>query len=90
MALDIAEPNIINPDDIDPHYDWDRAIPAPGHTGVDFEQRVDFRRLHDYRLGSVRKALANSELGALLCFDVNNIRYMTSTVIGEWSTASII
>ncbi len=85
MAPDIAEPHIIDPDEIDPHYDWDHAIPAPGHTGVDFEQRVDFRRLHNYRLGRARRALANSDLGALLCFDVNNIRYMTSTVIGEWS-----
>ncbi len=29
-------------------------------------------------------ALEKSELGALLVFDVNNIRYITSTKIGEW------
>ncbi len=29
-------------------------------------------------------ALEKSELGALLVFDVNNIRYLTSTKIGEW------
>ena len=29
-------------------------------------------------------ALENSDLGALLVFDVNNIRYITSTKIGEW------
>ena len=29
-------------------------------------------------------ALDKSELGALLVFDVNNIRYITSTKIGEW------
>jgi Xaa-Pro dipeptidase len=86
MALDIPDPRIITPGDVtDPRYDWSRPIPAPGHTGVDFEERVDFRRLHGYRLGQTRWALKNSELGALLCFDVNNIRYMTSTVIGEWS-----
>jgi Xaa-Pro aminopeptidase len=85
MPMDLPEPRIINPDHIDPHYDWDRAIPAPGHTGVDFEERVNFRRLHDYRLGRSRQALKNSGLGALLCFDNNNIRYLTSTVIGEWS-----
>jgi Xaa-Pro dipeptidase len=85
MALDISDPKIVTPDQIDPHYNWDRAIPAPGHTAVDFEERVNFRRLHDYRLGRTRMALANSDLGALLCFDVNNIRYITSTVIGEWS-----
>ena len=31
-----------------------------------------------------KQALENSELGALLVFDVNNIRYITSTKIGEW------
>ena len=30
---------------------WSRSIAAPGHSAVDFEQRVDFRRRHDDRLG---------------------------------------
>ena len=79
------EPIIVRPDDIDPHHDWKRPLQAPGHTQVDFEERVDFRRLHDYRLARTRAALANSGLGALLCFDQHNIRYTTSTVIGEWA-----
>jgi len=79
------EPKIIRPDDIDPHHKWDRPLPAPGHTQVDFEERIDFRRLHDYRLARTRAALGNSGLGALLCFDQHNIRYTTSTVIGEWA-----
>jgi len=80
-----SEPRIIKPDDIDPHYKWDRPIGAPGHTQVDFEERINFRRLHDYRLARTRAALANSGLGALLSFDQHNIRYTTSTVIGEWA-----
>ena len=79
------EPKIIKPDDVNPHYKWDRPIGAPGHTQVDFEERVNFRRLHDYRLARTRAALANSGLGALLSFDQHNIRYTTSTVIGEWA-----
>ena len=79
------EPTIVKPDDIDPHHNWNRPLPAPGHNQVDFEERVNFRRLHDYRLARTRAALANSGLGALLCFDQNNIRYTTSTVIGEWA-----
>ncbi|HET8874891.1 MAG TPA: M24 family metallopeptidase [Casimicrobiaceae bacterium] len=79
------EPTIVRPDDIDPHHRFDRPLAAPGHTQVDFEQRVDFRRLHDYRLARTRAALAHSDLGALLCFDQHNIRYITSTVIGEWA-----
>ena len=80
-----AEPKRIRPDDVDPHHDWTRPLQAPGRTQVDFEERVNFRRLHDYRLARVRAALSNSGLGALLCFDQHNIRYTTSTVIGEWA-----
>ena len=71
-------------DALAPHWNWDRAIPAPGHTNVDFEGRVDFRRLQRYRLARARAALDASQCGALLLFDVNNIRYVTSTKIGEW------
>src|SRR6266446_1777452 len=73
------------PDAIDPKHRWDRPIQAPGHTQVDFEERVDFRRLHGYRLGRTRGALAKSGLGALLLFDQYNIRYISGTVIGEWA-----
>jgi Xaa-Pro aminopeptidase len=79
------EPIIIHPGDIDPRYQWDRPIQAPGPMQVDFEERVDFRRLHTYRLARVRQALSHSGLGALLCFDQHNIRYTTSTVIGDWA-----
>jgi len=61
------------------------ATPAPGRMHVDFEERVDFRRLHEYRLGRARQALENRDLGAMLAFDMNNIRYLTSTHIGEWA-----
>ena len=72
-------------DDLDPRWNWDRPLAAPGRTNVDFEERVDFRRLHRYRVSRARQALAGSDLGAVLCFDNNNIRYLTSSVIGEWS-----
>jgi Xaa-Pro aminopeptidase len=57
-------------------------LPAPGHMGVDFEQRVDFGRLRDYRLFRARQTLGSSECGALLLFDFYNIRYTTQTWIG--------
>jgi Xaa-Pro aminopeptidase len=74
----------IRSDDVQPRYDWGRHLPALGTMGIDFEERVNYRRLHDYRLGRARRALEASDLGALLLFDVNNIRYLTSTKIGEW------
>ncbi|GAA3533291.1 M24 family metallopeptidase [Nonomuraea rosea] len=57
-------------------------LPAPGHMGVDYEQRVDFDRLRDHRLRRARAALEGSECGAFLLFDFYNIRYVTQTWIG--------
>src|SRR4051794_40682872 len=59
-----------------------RPLAAPGHMGVDYEQRVDFARLRDYRLGRAKESLAASECGAFLLFDFYNIRYTTQTWIG--------
>lgn len=85
MVARVSARKTISPEDIDPRHDWTRPLGAPGVMNVDFEERVDFRRLHRYRLGRARQALQKSELGALLVFDNNNIRYITSTAIGEWA-----
>jgi len=50
--------------------------------GVDYEERVDFARLRDYRVGRANAALESSECGAFLLFDFYNIRYTTQTWIG--------
>jgi Xaa-Pro aminopeptidase len=52
---------------------------------VDWEQRVNFDRLRADRLARARRALEASALGSVLLFDQNNIRYVTSTHIGEWA-----
>ena len=57
-------------------------LPAPGHMGVDYEQRVDFDRLRRYRLARAKASLESSECGAFLLFDFYNIRYTTQTWIG--------
>ena len=59
-----------------------RPLSAPGHMGVDYEERVDFDRLRRYRIGRAREALEGSECGAFLLFDFYNIRYTTQTWIG--------
>lgn len=56
-----------------------------GSMAVDWEARTDFDRLRRDRLARAKQALAGSELGALLCFDFNNIRYLTATHIGTWA-----
>jgi len=79
------DPLQIRAEDINPRYNWGRHLPVLGTMGVDFEERVDYRRMHRYRLGRAQAALEASDLGALLLFDDNNIRYVTSTKIGEWA-----
>src|SRR5580704_14633819 len=77
-------PHLIRPEHLEPYWRWDRAIPSHGHMSVDFERRIDFDRLRHYRLARARAALKASGCGALLLFDVNNIRYVSGTKIGEW------
>jgi Xaa-Pro aminopeptidase len=61
-------------------------IASRGATmAVDWEQRIDFAKLRSDRLARAQDALERSDLGALLLFDPNNIRYVTSTHIGEWA-----
>ena len=79
-------PNIVRPMnvklDIEPHWNWKRAIPAPGHTEVDFERRVDFR-------GMVRfsPALSGDIAGAVreirLLFNKNNELEIPFTLSGQ-------
>ncbi len=76
-------------DDMATHWNWERPIASPGRMNVDFEERVNFDRLRRYRIARTRWALENSDLGAMLCFDTNNIRYITSSVIGEWARDKI-
>jgi Xaa-Pro aminopeptidase len=59
--------------------------PAPGVMGVDWEVRVDFERLRQYRIGRVRQMLEQFDLGAVLLFETSNIRYATATQIGYWA-----
>jgi Xaa-Pro aminopeptidase len=61
------------------------ALKTYGTMGVDWEQRVDYDRLRRERLARIKDLLAKSSMGALLCFDMNNVRYITSTHIGTWA-----
>jgi Xaa-Pro aminopeptidase len=59
-----------------------RPLSAPGHMGVDYEERVDFDRLRRHRLARAKASLEASDCGAFLLFDFYNIRYTTQTWIG--------
>ena len=62
---------------------WEFA--SYGVMGVDWEERANFDRLRTERLARAKAGLERSELGALLCFDMSNIRYITATHIGMWA-----
>src|SRR6266550_6179793 len=66
------------------------AMKTYGLMGVDWEERVNFERLRTERLGRIKRLLKESELGALLCFDMANIRYITATHIGTWAMDKLI
>jgi Xaa-Pro aminopeptidase len=61
------------------------GISSYGVMGVDWEERTNFERLRTERLARAKMRLERSELGALLCFDMSNIRYITATHIGMWA-----
>ena len=61
-----------------------------GLMAVDWEERVDVERLRRDRLQPIKSALKRSELGSLLCFDMNNIRYITATHIGTWAMDKLV
>ena len=66
------------------------ALKTFGLMGVDWEERVNLERLRRERLSRIKAALKKSEMGALLCFDMNNIRYITATHIGTWAMDKMV
>jgi Xaa-Pro aminopeptidase len=60
-----------------------------GTMAVDWEERIDFDRLRRERLARVKALLEKSSMGAVLCFDMNNVRYITATNIGTWAQDKI-
>src|SRR5919106_2420637 len=66
------------------------VIKSFGTMGVDWEERVDFERLRSERLERIKRFLKESDLGSLLCFDMNNIRYLTATIIGTWALDKLV
>jgi Xaa-Pro aminopeptidase len=53
-------------------------------TATDWQARVDFDRLRRDRLARARMMLEKHDLGAVVCFVGENIRYITSVFQGNW------
>ena len=66
-------------------YNSPYSTAAWGAAAKDWEQGIDYHRLSKERLERAQKAIRFAGLGAVLCFNFDNIRYVTSTHIGEWA-----
>lgn len=53
-------------------------------TATDWQARVDFERLRKDRLARARMMMEKHDLGALVCFVGENVRYITSVYQGNW------
>ncbi|MCK8824213.1 M24 family metallopeptidase [Fuchsiella alkaliacetigena] len=60
-----------------------------GTMAVDHELRIDYDKLRKDRLRKTREQMEKDGLGALLVYDTDNVRYITSTKLGEWTKAKL-
>src|SRR5581483_7180696 len=51
-----------------------------GIAGLDWQQRVNWERLREYRIERARQMMKKHGLGALLCMYDENVRYITGTL----------
>ena len=56
-----------------------------GTMATDVERRIDFDAMRAYKLRRAREQMEGYDLGALLCMDQDNVRYITSTHLAEWT-----
>ncbi len=56
-----------------------------GIAGLDWQQRVNWERLREYRIERARAMMKKHGLGALLCMYDENVRYITGTLTPGWN-----
>ena len=66
-------------------YNRPHATATWGTMGKDWEAGIDFQKLNRERAAKARAAIKAAGLGGVLCFNFDNIRYVTGTHIGEWA-----
>ena len=60
-------------------------MPHGGYQGIDWESNIDYGRMKRERLARAKASMKEKGLSALICYDFDNIRYITGTHIGEWN-----
>ncbi len=56
-----------------------------GTVGLDWQQRVNWERLREYRIERARTMMKKHGLGAVLCMYDENVRYITGTLTPGWN-----
>src|SRR6201992_1635443 len=56
-----------------------------GLVGLDWQQRVNWERLREYRIERARQMMKKHGLGAMLCMYDENVRYITGTLTPGWN-----
>lgn len=56
-----------------------------GTVGMDWQERINWQRMREYRLTRAREAMRRHGLGAILCMYDENVRYITSTLTPGWN-----
>lgn len=56
-----------------------------GSVGMDWQERINWQRMREFRLARAREMMRKHELGAVLCMYDENIRYITSTLTPGWN-----
>ncbi len=65
-----------------PHHTDPRRVYST--TGTDYQERINFERLHRDRLARAKQMMEKFDLGAMLFFQGANIRYITGSYQGNW------
>ncbi len=66
-------------------YNRPHATASFGTQAKDWERGIDYDRLFKARLKRAQDAIKSAGLGAVICFNFDNIRYVTGTHVGEWA-----
>src|SRR5262249_60220502 len=56
-----------------------------GLVGLDWQQRVNWQRMREYRIERARQMMKKHGLGAMLCMYDENVRYITGTLTPGWN-----
>src|SRR5665647_3981625 len=58
-----------------------------GSQGVDWEERIDYKRMREERLAKIVKAVDESEADVLFVFRLEGTRYVTGLRTHDWPMA---